>query len=144
MSTETVPTARGSLSERVGMEIKVAMVRAGVTGRELARRLGTSQTWVSTRLNGTTPLDLNELQRIADALGVTVIDLLTPTLKLSKDAPGPNGRPDRPVSAIPSPRHTTSRPLGPSRRDITRPSSPVPPSRRRPSPVRPGDRAMAA
>jgi transcriptional regulator with XRE-family HTH domain len=122
------------------MEIKVTMVRAGVTGRELARRLGTSQTWVSTRLNGTTPLDLNELQRIANALGVGIIDLLRPTLKESKDAPRPNGGP---TSAVSARRHLTTRPLSSFRVDLTRPSS-VPPNRRRPFPVRPGDRSMAA
>lgn len=133
-----------TLSALVAAEVRAVLGRQDVTRSELGRRMGENAQWVSSRLTGQTPINLNDLQRMADALDVRVIDLLPGTLKLSKDAPGPNGRPDRPVSAIPSPRHTTSRPLGPSRRDITRPSSPVPPSRRRPSPVRPGDRAMAA
>lgn len=78
MSIDAGPprTATASLSERVGMEIKVEMVRAGVSGRRLALRLGVSQSWISTRLNGTTPIDLNELERVADVLGIDGAELL--------------------------------------------------------------------
>lgn len=138
MSTDALPITRGSLSERVGMEIKVAMVRNGVTGRELARRLGASQTWVSTRLTGATPLDLNELQRIADALGVPLLDLLPQSVRLTTRADSLNRaltKVDR--TAIDTPAtspfsHSATRPTGPYRRDRTRPVSAIPANRRRP------------
>jgi transcriptional regulator with XRE-family HTH domain len=133
------------------MEIKVAMVRAGVTGRELARRLGTSQTWVSTRLNGVTPLDLDDMQRIADALGVTIVELMQAAVRrtgegtdeiktalLTADQPE-----DRP-SAEPPSRHIATRPFSPRRRDPSRPVSAIPATRRRPGPARPGNRLMTA
>lgn len=69
-------TQSESLSRRVGMEIKVLLVRRGMSGRRLAQELGESQTWLSTRLIGATPLDLNDLGRIAEVLGVSVHDLI--------------------------------------------------------------------
>ena len=57
------------------------MARRKITGRELARRLGVSSPWVSYRLTGTQPIDLNDLERIAGVLGVTIIDLLPPAAR---------------------------------------------------------------
>jgi transcriptional regulator with XRE-family HTH domain len=50
--------------------------RRRVSGRELARRLNVSSSWVNYRLTGAQPIDVNDLERIAVALGVTVLDLL--------------------------------------------------------------------
>lgn len=75
MSTEVTPSVT-TFTRRVGLEIKVAMLRKGVSGRWLAGQLGESQTWISTRLTGTTPIDVNDLERIAAALGVDVASLL--------------------------------------------------------------------
>lgn len=68
-----------SLSERVAEEIRAVLARRRKSGRSLADDLGVSQTWMSTRLNGTTPIDLNDLERIAIALDVDVADLVLPT-----------------------------------------------------------------
>lgn len=65
-----------TLSRRVGLEIKVLLLRRGMSGRRLAQHLGESQTWLSARLAGTTPIDLNDLERIAVALGLDPVDLL--------------------------------------------------------------------
>lgn len=54
------------------------MGRLGVRQSELARKLGESDQWLSMRLRGRTPLDINEIWRIARALGVSVHQLLPP------------------------------------------------------------------
>lgn len=68
-------TTEASLSQRVAEEIRVAMLRRRITGVRLAKALGVSAAWVSYRLNGLQPIDLNDLERIASALGVKVADL---------------------------------------------------------------------
>jgi transcriptional regulator with XRE-family HTH domain len=68
-----------SLSEYVTAEIRAMMARRRVSGRQLAATLGVSQTWMSTRLAGSTPIDLNDLDKMARALNVEVVDLLPPS-----------------------------------------------------------------
>lgn len=65
-----------SLTERVAEEIRAYLGRRRMSQAQLARALGQSQMWVSDRLRGTQPIDLNDLQRIADVLDVGVLDLL--------------------------------------------------------------------
>lgn len=65
-----------TLSEAVAEEIRALLARRRMSGRQLAALLDVSQTWMSTRLKGTTPIDLNELSRIAAALNVEVAELL--------------------------------------------------------------------
>jgi transcriptional regulator with XRE-family HTH domain len=64
------------LSVRVAEEIRVMLARRRMSGRELARRLDVSPSWVNYRLTGAQPIDLNDLERISEALGVTVFDLI--------------------------------------------------------------------
>lgn len=52
------------------------MLRRKMTGARLAKQLDVSAAWISYRLTGAQPIDLNDLQRIAEALQVGVIDLL--------------------------------------------------------------------
>lgn len=75
MSMDTT-TQKPALSRRIAEEIRVAMVRRGMTGVQLARRLGVSQPWVSYRLTGAQEIGTNDLERIAEALDVQIIDLL--------------------------------------------------------------------
>lgn len=79
-----------SLSPRVAAEIRAWMGRLDVRQSELARRLGQNDEWLSSRLKGPTPINLNDLQRIATALGVAVVDLFprdmrVPTAGLAGD-----------------------------------------------------------
>src|SRR5688572_16396367 len=72
----TTPTpARTSLSERVAEEIRAQMARKRITGATLAKTLKVSPAWISYRLSGKQPIDLNDLEAIAEALGVAVADL---------------------------------------------------------------------
>lgn len=65
-----------TLSQMVADEIRVAMTRRRMSGRELATKLGVSPSWISYRLSGKQPIDINDLARIAHALGVGVHELL--------------------------------------------------------------------
>ncbi|SBT64258.1 hypothetical protein GA0070622_1228 [Micromonospora sediminicola] len=54
------------------------MGRLGVNQAELAKRLGHNAQWLSVRISprATVAMNLDEVQRIADALGILVINLL--------------------------------------------------------------------
>lgn len=75
MSTDVTPTVR-KLSAQVAEEVRSVMGRKDISKAELARRLGVSEMWTSRRLRGQLPIDLDDMERIAAALDVTVMDLL--------------------------------------------------------------------
>lgn len=76
MGTDLTQDMRLSLSAQVAEEIRVVMTRRRVKQSDLARTLGKSEQWVSVRLRGVQPIDLNDLQLIAAALDVEVAELL--------------------------------------------------------------------
>lgn len=59
-----VPRVRGAMAER------------GVTGVELAKRLGVTQPWMSRRLTGAVEFRASELESVARALDVPLTRLL--------------------------------------------------------------------
>lgn len=65
-----------TLSARVADEVRAMLGRRSVNKSELARRLGVSHTWVTNRLAGHLEIGLDELERIAQALDVEILDLL--------------------------------------------------------------------
>ncbi|GIF08724.1 helix-turn-helix domain-containing protein [Actinoplanes siamensis] len=66
-----------TLSQLVATQIKVAMVLADdIKQSELARRIGKTEQWLSVRLRGKQPIDLNDLALIAHGLGVGIQQLL--------------------------------------------------------------------
>lgn len=65
-----------TLSERVAEVIRAMLWQRRMSGRQLAAELKVSQSWMSTRLAGTTPIDLNDLERIAGILDIEVWDLI--------------------------------------------------------------------
>lgn len=67
-----------TLTQLVATEIKVQMARADVRQSQLARNMGKTEQWLSVRLRGRQPIDLNDLNLIAGALGVGVHELLPP------------------------------------------------------------------
>lgn len=67
------------LSARVAEEVRAVLARRGINKSELARRLGVSHTWVTNRLAGHQEIGLNELQRIAEVLGLTPGDFVVAT-----------------------------------------------------------------
>lgn len=70
----TAPPQR--LRERAAEEIRVILARRRMSAAELARRAGLKQPYVSRRMTGETAFDLDDLEVIANALGVKVSDLI--------------------------------------------------------------------
>lgn len=75
MSTQQLATPDG-LTAHVASEIRAMMGRLNVNRAELARRLSVEDSWVGKRLSGRTKIDLDDFGKIAEALGVGVVDLL--------------------------------------------------------------------
>lgn len=143
----TTPERTATLTSLVAAEIRAWMGRLDVRQSELARRMGETDQWMSMRLKGRTPLDLNELQRIAEALGVPVLDLLPRSVRAAGGVNlslTPVVRSARATSAGTPLRRTASRPMVPTRRDSVRPVSGIPAEHRRPQPTRSPERRRAA
>jgi len=113
MTTQPEDTAK-SLTELVATEIRVAMARADMRQAQLARAIGKTEQWLSVRLRGRQPITVNDLDLIAEALGVNVIDLIPS----ASHEPEATDAPPPPVAA--------HRP---------KPTSPRPPSRPKPNKV---------
>ena len=67
---------KDTLTAQVAENIKVARIRRGLSGRELAERLGVSHTWVSVRETGSLSCTLRDIGALADALRMSVAELL--------------------------------------------------------------------
>lgn len=61
-----------SLRDRVAEEVRVALTRRRMSGAELARQLGRSQTFVQKRLDGRQAFDIDDLEAVAHVLDVDV------------------------------------------------------------------------
>lgn len=78
MSADVTQERIPSLSQRVAEEIRALLARRQIRQAQLARELGVSEQWISVRLRGVQPIDLDDLERIAKVLKCRVIDLLPP------------------------------------------------------------------
>lgn len=114
---------------------------------QLARVLGQSQMWVSDRLRGIQPINLDDMERIGDALDVPALELLPRSFRAAQGLNlsliptarmGRSGSPRRIVA------RAASRPVVSTRRDAVRPVSAIPADHRRPQPTRSGERRRAA
>lgn len=97
------------MSGRVAEEIRALLARRRMSGRELARALDVSPSWVSYRLTGTQPIDVNDLDRIARVLGVGIVDLLPLEEVVSDRNSGLRKR--RFAELVPEPRPAFDHPL---------------------------------
>lgn len=88
MSDEATPT-RGRLREHVAEEIRVLLARRKMSATQLARLTGLKQSSLSRRMTGETAFDMDDLELIADVLGVSVTDLMP---QRTGAAPDPNRR----------------------------------------------------
>lgn len=66
----------GSLRNGVAEEVRALLARKRMTGDKLAAAIDRSPMYVSRRLRGEVPFDLDDLERIAAALDVIVLRLL--------------------------------------------------------------------
>lgn len=71
------------LREGVAEEVRALLARKRLAGAKLALAIGKSEMYVSRRLRGETAFDLDDLERIADVLGVAVADLLPQSARVS-------------------------------------------------------------
>lgn len=140
----TMPERTATLTSLVAAEIRAQMGRLDVRQSELARRMGENDQWVSTRLKGRTPIDLNDLHRFARALDVEVYELLPSReqaaraampsgIRRSVNVPWRTGSRSADVSPVASPAYG---PFGGGRHDSVRPVSAVPGTRTRPRRLR--------
>lgn len=110
-----------SLNELVAGEVRAALGRRRWRQSHLAARLGVNEMWVSRRLRGAQPIDLDDLQRIAEALEVSVTDLI-PSQRTQSTGPKVALTKARMRSPIGGPRSS----------DVTKCGRPIAPSQRRP------------
>lgn len=136
---ETANRPVTDLSDVVAKEIRVLLVRRDMKQTELAAKLGVSEMWLSRRLRGAQPLDLNDLQRIAAVLNVEAADLLPRSNEgriITTAGSGVahnhgSGRPAKRRMEKRSPRHPY--PIGRTHSGPTSPTPAEPPSQRRPA-----------
>lgn len=107
--SETNAPKRTRLRELAAEEIRVILARRRMSAAELSRRTGIRQQALSRRMTGETAFDLDDLERIAEVLGVSVADLL-PTgrtrgssAEVTTRYPGDAERPTRAVTARTTP-----------------------------------------
>jgi transcriptional regulator with XRE-family HTH domain len=72
----TMPERTATLTGLIAQRIRSRMGWLNIRQRELAKRLGENDQWVSVRINGKVTLDVNELHRFAKALEVGISELL--------------------------------------------------------------------
>lgn len=75
MARLRTPTAE-TIAGQTAREIRAEMGRQGISGAALAARLGCTQKSLSRRLTGDVPVDIAQLERIAEVLGVPMSQLL--------------------------------------------------------------------
>lgn len=71
----TVGDAPQPLRERTAEELRALLARRKMSATQLARHMGVSQAYIWRRLDGQTAFDLDDLEKIANILGVDVLDL---------------------------------------------------------------------
>ena len=81
MAIQFMPTVANQVTTRdvVAANVRAEAARAGFNQVRLGQMLGISQPSINKRWTGKRPWQLEELDSLASALGVSVIDLVTPT-----------------------------------------------------------------
>src|SRR5690606_32699691 len=66
----------GGLADRIASEIRAEMARQQIRGVQLAERMGENEAWVRRKIRGLSPMTVNEVDRFAQALGLTFRQLV--------------------------------------------------------------------
>lgn len=69
-------TASPTLADGIASEIRAEMARQRISGAAIAQKLGVSDMYLSRRLTGEVAFDVTDLERVAGALGVSVMQLI--------------------------------------------------------------------
>lgn len=83
----TAEQVRPTLQDLVLDEVHAEMGRRRMSGAALARRLGKPQSSIARRLDGRQTMDLDDLEMIADALGVSAVQLLAEAARRAANEP---------------------------------------------------------
>lgn len=78
MPEQTAAAEEASLTVHVAGEIRAWMARRRMSQRALAAEVGMSAGSLHPRIHGTQELGVNEVEKIAKALDVTVLELMAP------------------------------------------------------------------
>jgi transcriptional regulator with XRE-family HTH domain len=70
------------LSSAVAGVVRSLLDERGWSGRQLARQTGINQASVARKLREESPFDLDDLQRVAQALSVDLLDLMSSAMRL--------------------------------------------------------------
>ncbi|WP_367174130.1 helix-turn-helix domain-containing protein [uncultured Deinococcus sp.] len=68
---------------RVAGEVRAHLARRRISNRGFAAALGTTPAWIDRRLNGTTAMTTDDLELFAEALGISVGELLRDAVSTS-------------------------------------------------------------
>lgn len=67
-----------SLTETIAAEIRAEVARQRRKYSDLAKELGLAPATISDRMAGRVPFDTNELEKVAQWLGIDVVHLISP------------------------------------------------------------------
>lgn len=100
MTTSVVAPSGGAPSQLIAREIRAELGRQQLTARRFAMKLGVSYMWVTRRLNsGEVEMTVEDIGRIADALGVSPARFISAWLPRMDSNHQPAGYPRRPALA---------------------------------------------
>ena len=66
----------GALAQAMAKAVNKAMARSGLSGNQLAKKMGRSQSYVSARTQGRASWTLDEVDQIAQLVGVSFFDII--------------------------------------------------------------------
>lgn len=121
MLTDPVSNGTHSLTMHVAEEIRVALARRRMSQAALARRLDVTGAWLSYRLTGKQPIDLNDLEMIAAALDMRPVELIAGA-KVTAEQVRKVNLFSRSVSRPPAPSDSSTRPTARRSKPSSRPS----------------------
>jgi hypothetical protein len=91
MSNAQTQTKTTSARDEIAAAVRAHFAVRSLSDTAAARLINKSQSWMSRRTTGETPIDADELGLIADALGITYVDLVQ-LPKFMPTAPLPSAR----------------------------------------------------
>lgn len=88
------------MSLKVARRLRGQLAELRISGSSLARITGLTQSKISRRLNGDAPLELDELQMIEEATGISMAYLLGLSENAHTGGPGPDGGESLPTANL--------------------------------------------
>jgi len=82
-------TVAMTFNQTVAAEVRAEMARQRMSARELSRRSGLAQATLARKIRGDAELGLDDIDVIAEALGVDVVDLIPRRLPATGTGGGP-------------------------------------------------------